>query len=132
GDDAADGAGEEDLLGLEEVPRPEHALLGEGFELQHDLPGDAGEDAAAEGRREDPPSLDHEEVARGGLGEVALGVEEEGLVVAGVPGLEEAEDAFGVAEELVAAAGGLVVAATADDPRRELPRRRGDGRLEDG
>src|SRR5690606_14000174 len=76
--DPADGAGEEGLVGHEEILGPEHRLLGLRLELHDDLAGDSGEDAAASGRRAEAAVLHDEEVARRGLREVALGVEEDG------------------------------------------------------
>src|SRR5690606_38203343 len=98
-DDAADGAGEEDLVGVEEIARPEDRLLGGGLELQYDRARDPGQDPAAEGRRANRAVADEKEVARRGLGEMALGVQEEGLVVTRIPGFEEAQDPFRIAEE---------------------------------
>src|SRR5690606_28381283 len=130
--DAADGAGEEGLVGLEEIPRPEDALLGTGLHLPDALAGDAGEDAAGGRRGEGPAFLDQAEGARRRLGEVSLRVQEEGLVIARVSGLEEPEDLLGVSEELESRGGGLVVPPTAHDPRREGAGRRGYGALENG
>src|SRR5438270_185756 len=91
GDHLGRGAGEEGLFGGVEIGPEEVAHLDLVAEVAGDghdrVLGDAFERAGGQRGRDDPAVADDEQVLAGALADVALGREEDGLVVAGLEGL---------------------------------------------
>jgi len=81
---AANGVGEINGVGIAKVVEGEAALCCAGVCLKNELAMHAGDEAALDGRGEEPASALDEDVVVGSFGDFTAFVEEENFVVAGL------------------------------------------------
>ncbi len=96
------GAGEEAFIGGVEVVGSEASFMGGNVvvtgQFEDQPAGDAGECTVGGGGCEQFAMADDEEVVGGAFGDVALGIEQDGFVGAGVVGFDPGEDVVEVVE----------------------------------